>query len=263
MIIIGSRSALEVIWSYHQDPNCTRTTWLHLPLDQANLSDHSQYGPNIYGQYSITLSVFLQVLHIPELLWGYCVYRSERNIYDQRCQNCPTYCCSIIPIGFILWSYFLVGFCVGFFQLLLTYCKTDAHSWWLPLFRGLLTMVVHIFTFLARAFMAWQCIRGFGVFWEATTNTKHVPINITSQDPFHKASVIHKELTVRYKGVADKVGPIFEIFTSWFFTMWILYTIGTITNVVYVLRIWFLMISLSETQLGLYEIFYIVYNLLS
>ena len=44
--------------------------------------------------------------------------------------------------------------------------------------------------------------------------------------------------------------------------MWILYTIGTITNVVYVLRAWFLMFSLSETQL-VYEIFYIVYNLLS
>jgi len=110
--------------------------------------------------------------------------------------------------------------------------------------------------------MAWQCIRGFGVFWEATTNIKHVPINITSQDPFHKASEIQKELTVRYKGVADKVGPIFEIFTSWFFIMWILYTIGTITNVVYILRAWFLTISLGETQL-VYEIFYIVYNLLS
>ena len=143
------------------------------------MSDHSQYGPNLYGQYSVTLSVLLQVLHIPEflaLLWGY-LYRSERNIYDQRCQHCPTYCCSIIPIVFILLSYFLVGFFVGVFQLPLTYCKTDAPLWWLPLFRGLLTMVVHIFTFLARAFMAWQCIRGLGVFWEATINIRNACIN--------------------------------------------------------------------------------------
>jgi len=124
-------------------------------------------------------------------------------------------------------------------------------------------MVVHIFTFLARAFMAWQCIRGFVVFWEATINIRNARINNTiGQDLFHKASEIHKELTVRYKEVADKIGPIIGIFTSWFFIVWILYTIGTITSVVYVLRAWFLTISLGETQL-IYESLYIVYNLLS
>jgi len=111
--------------------------------------------------------------------------------------------------------------------------------------------------------MAWQCICVFSVFWKEIADINKIEPTVEEQyDPLAKANIIHRELTQRYTEVADKVGPVIDIFTSWFFIMWILYTIGTITNVVYVLRIWFLMIPHSGTQL-FYEILYIGYNLLS
>ena len=264
--VVVSRMAIEYLWFRHQYPNCTRTSWLHLlPFDQINLTENSQYGPNPYGEYSVAVSMFLQFLHIPEfvaLLWGYWGYKKEEKVCCQCCCMCScrhenkwSWCSSIFSV-LILFLYFAVGFFVGLFQLSLAYCQTDAPSSWLPQLRGTLSLLVHIVTFSARSFMAWQCICVFSVFWKEITNIKGIDPSV------EVANTIHKKLTEEYKEVADKVGPIIGIFTSWFFIMWILYTIGTITNVVYVLRVWFLTISLSETQL-IYESLYIVYNLLS
>lgn len=280
-VLFLGRSAFEGVWSHYQYPNCTRISLVHFAFDHTNLSDHSQYGPNPYGEYSVAVSVILQLLHIPEflvLLRG--CYKHRRKLIPKvgqccTCNKCSLKCCcsiislvlcSIIPLVLLfLFLYIFVGIAVGIFQLALAYCKTDANLKWPPIIRGILSVGAHMFTFLTRVLMTWLCIRVFCAYWKEKTNLQNDKIidsepNVT--DPFRKASMIHQKLTEHYTNVADDVQPIIEIFASWFFIMWILYTIGTITNVVYVLRIWFLKISLSETQL-IYELLYIGYNLLS
>ena len=136
-------------------------------------------------------------------------------------------------------------------------------NWWIGWVYGFLTACAHTSTFLTRCFMIWMCREVRSIFKKGSKTISEVAIN-PPRDPsaFRVASTIHKKLTDKYQEVAGNVSPVINIFSSWFFIVWIIYTIGTIDDLGTLIRAWTTTEIYTDTEYA-YEAMYVAYDLLS